>query len=89
MCIAMPYLIQSFFINDLSGVSRSVQQSLMNYMELYLTPSILATSIEAGNRLLETWGMEETSISSDHSNVGLIERDHHPVVLFDAGQWYD
>ena len=84
MCIAMPYLIQSFFINDLSGVSRSVQQSLMNYMELYLTPSILATSIEAGNRLLETWGMEETSISSDNSNVWLIERGYC-VVLFDAG----
>ena len=74
MCIAMPSLIQSFFINQLSDVSRNVQKSLINYMQLYLTPSILSASVDLGNRLFEEMSVDGAKITANANNVFFLSK---------------
>ena len=69
LCVAIPYRIQYFFINGLTGVSRSVQQSLMSFMELYLTQSILASPMDKVNNQLTEYKLSNVRISADASNV--------------------
>lgn len=71
LCVSVPYRIQYFFINELTGVSRSVQQSLMNYMEMYLTPSVLENPVEKANMRLKECDLMNVRVTSDATNVSV------------------
>lgn len=71
LCVSVPYRIQYFFINELTGVSRSVQQSLMNYMEMYLTPSVLENPVEKANMKLKECDLMNVRVTSDATNVSV------------------
>ena len=71
LCAALPSRIQSMYIDGLNGLPRGVQQSLRNYMELYLTPAILEKDVAMGNKLVEEYEVNGARVSSDEHCVGI------------------
>lgn len=81
LCTALPSRIQSLYIEGLNGIPRGAQQSLRNYMELYLTPAVLAKDVAMGNELLEEYDVGDARVSSDAHCVRMVDGNEDEYYL--------
>ena len=68
---ALPFRVQSFYINDLDALPHSLRMSFVHYFQLYITPAVVASPVSELNRRLQELGMDDASVSCDGTRVVL------------------
>lgn len=66
---AVPAVVQSFFIRDISELSTSQLQSLINYTELFITAPVLAYPLKKIRQWIEEYEMDSVTIQQESNKV--------------------
>ena len=67
----LPSVVQSFFINDVTGISSYVIQAVIEYTQLFITPAVVAAPIKKISVWLQEQKMEDSTVTSNANKVSL------------------
>ena len=71
LAVALPFRLQSFYINDLDALPHVQRLSFATYFQLFVTPAVAAQPVADINALLAKYEMEDASASCDGTRVVL------------------
>lgn len=71
LAVALPFRLQSFYINDLDALPHAQRLSFAAYFQLFVTPAVTKQPVPSINALLAKYGMEDAAASCDGTRVVL------------------
>ena len=71
LAVALPFRLQSFYINDLDVLPHAQRLSFAAYFQLFVTPAVTKQPVPGINALLAKYGMEDAAASCDGTRVVL------------------